>query len=121
MEKIDNGGCYEKFMKNSEEILNKIKEIPDLDREITKQVVRQDIEEAKHSEGYKKMLESSVGVDIDFNDEGILNKLVESYMQAPPYMGYCNNYWSAKKEILKEKYNIDWYTPTEENPDVIYD
>ncbi len=108
-------------MKNSEEILNKIKEIPDLDREITKQVVRQDIEEAKHSEGYKKMLESSVGVDIDFNDEGILNKLVESYMQAPPYMGYCNNYWSAKKEILKEKYNIDWYTPAEENPDVIYD
>ena len=86
-------------MKNSEEILNKIKEIPDLDREI----------------------ESSVGVDIDFNDEGILNKLVESYMQVPPYMGYCNNYWSAKKEILKEKYNIDWYTPAEENPDVIYD
>ena len=36
-------------------------------------------------------------------------------------MGYSNNYWSPKKEILKEKYNIDWYTPAEENPDVIYD
>lgn len=41
-------------MKNSEEILNKIKEIPDLDREITKQVVRQDIEEAKNMKVIKK-------------------------------------------------------------------
>lgn len=108
-------------MKNSEEILNKIKEIPDLDREITKQVVKQDIEEAKKSDNYKKMLESAVGENIDFNDEGIVNKLVESYMQVPPYTGYCHSYWSAKKEILKEKYSIDWYTPAEENPDVIYD
>lgn len=108
-------------MKNSEEILNKIKEIPDLDREITKQVVRQDIEEAKKYESYKKILESALDGIIDFDDEELVNKLTESYMQAPPYMGYCNNYWSAKKVILKEKYNIDWYTPAEENPDVIYD
>ena len=108
-------------MKNSEEILNKIKEIPDLDREITKQVVKQDIEEAKKYESYKKMLESVIDGIIDFDDEELVNKLTEIYMKVPPYMGYCNNYWSAKKEILKEKYNIGWYTPAEENPDVIYD
>ena len=80
MEKIDEGG----FMKNSEEILNKIKEIPDLDREITKQVVRQDIEEAKKYESYKKMLESVIDGIIDFDDKKLINKLTESYMQAPP-------------------------------------
>lgn len=108
-------------MKNSEEILNKIKEIPGIDREIIKEVVRQDLEEAKNSKGYKKMLEDLICEDIDFNDKNLTNKLVDSYMIAPPYMGYCYKLWDIKKAILKEKYNIEWYTPAEENPDVIYD
>jgi hypothetical protein len=37
------------------------------------------------------------------------------------YMGYCHSYWQARKRILKEKYNIDWQTPAEENPLMIYD
>lgn len=108
-------------MKNSEEILNKIKEIPNLDKEITKEVVIQDLEEAKHSEDYKKMLETVINDNIDFNDLELVNKLTEFYMQVTPYMGYCHSYWDTKKQILKEKYNIDWYTPAEENPNTIYD
>lgn len=30
-------------------------------------------------------------------------------------------FWSLKKKILKEKYNIDWVTPKEQNKDVKYD
>lgn len=30
-------------------------------------------------------------------------------------------FWNLKKKILKEKYNIDWVTPKENNLDVKYD
>jgi hypothetical protein len=35
--------------------------------------------------------------------------------------GYCNLYWPVKKRILMDKYGIDWRTPAETNPDVIFD
>lgn len=28
-----------------------------------------------------------------------------------------NTFWDLKKRILKDKYNIDWKTPQEEEPD----
>lgn len=37
------------------------------------------------------------------------------------HMGFCFRYWSAKKSLLKEKYNIDWSTPSQMNPNVIFD
>lgn len=36
-------------------------------------------------------------------------------------LGYCHLYWETKKRILKEKYNIDWLSPAELNPMVIFD
>ena len=36
-------------------------------------------------------------------------------------IGYCHMFWIAKKKILKEKYNIDWRSPAEMNPEIIYD
>ena len=36
-------------------------------------------------------------------------------------MGFCHTYWAFKKRILKEKFNIDWKTPQELNPDVMFD
>ncbi|ANJ66220.1 hypothetical protein A9404_01480 [Halothiobacillus diazotrophicus] len=36
-------------------------------------------------------------------------------------MGYCYPFWSAKKQILKERFGIDWQTPEELNPDVLFD
>jgi DNA repair exonuclease SbcCD ATPase subunit len=36
-------------------------------------------------------------------------------------MGHCHAVWGEKKRILKEKYNIDWYSPAELNPFVIID
>ena len=47
--------------------------------------------------------------------------MVESYMNMTPYTGYCHNYWKAKKEILKEQYNIEWISPEQEGLDAIYD
>jgi len=36
-------------------------------------------------------------------------------------MGYCYSHWETMKRILKEKYNIDWVTPQECNPHILYD
>lgn len=37
------------------------------------------------------------------------------------HLGFCHVFWWEKKRILKEKYGIDWKSPDEMNPDVIYD
>lgn len=36
-------------------------------------------------------------------------------------MGFCFRYWSKKKELLKKKYGINWRTPHEMNPRVMFD
>ena len=35
--------------------------------------------------------------------------------------GSCHRLWSLQKQILKEKYDITWYTPAELHPDIRYD
>lgn len=36
-------------------------------------------------------------------------------------LGFCIDYWQAKKELLKRRYGIDWKTPPQLNPDVYFD
>ena len=36
-------------------------------------------------------------------------------------LGSCHYIWGMKKRILKEKYGIIWYAPSEINPNCIYD
>lgn len=36
-------------------------------------------------------------------------------------IGYCVDFWILKKNILKERYNIDWKTPMEKHPGTMYD
>jgi hypothetical protein len=35
--------------------------------------------------------------------------------------GFVNIYWSIKKSLLERKYNIDWRSPGEMNPHVLFD
>lgn len=37
------------------------------------------------------------------------------------HLGYCHRLWGRQKQILKEKYGIDWRSPAEMNPDIMYD
>lgn len=39
----------------------------------------------------------------------------------PRGMGFCFNYWSAKEDLLKTKYNIIWKSPSVMNPRVMFD
>ena len=38
-----------------------------------------------------------------------------------PFRGSCHIIWRYEKRILKERYNIDWKTPAEEHPDILFD
>ncbi len=38
-----------------------------------------------------------------------------------PPMGYCHVIWSMKKQILKDRYGIDWKSPAELNPNIEFD
>jgi len=36
-------------------------------------------------------------------------------------LGSCHRLWALQKQILKEKYDITWYTPAELHPEIKYD
>lgn len=36
-------------------------------------------------------------------------------------IGICHAMWSRKKQLLKIMYDIDWQTPAELNPEIIFD
>ena len=35
--------------------------------------------------------------------------------------GFCHTFWAVKKQILREKYGIEWKTPQEMEPDTLFD
>ena len=48
-------------------------------------------------------------------------RLDERFANAPRHMGFCFRYWNAKRELLKEEYGIDWKSPSQMNPRVMFD
>ena len=51
----------------------------------------------------------------------IKNKLELNGYDNEKELGFCHIYWGFKKEILKTDYNIDWKSPQELNPEIIFD
>ena len=47
--------------------------------------------------------------------------LEEEFKDTPKGMGFCHKYWSRKKMLLKDIYNINWKTPAELNPGTKFD
>jgi hypothetical protein len=40
---------------------------------------------------------------------------------APHGLGFCHLLWATQKQILIQKYGIDWHTPAEMNQDIMFD
>lgn len=57
------------------------------------------------------ILEAEKEAELELEREGVNKKR----------LGYCHEVWFRQKKILKEKYGIDWKTPAEQNPDILYD
>lgn len=49
------------------------------------------------------------------------DELERRFANAPRHMGFCFHYWNAKRELLKEKYGIEWRSPSQMNPRVMFD
>ena len=45
----------------------------------------------------------------------------EEFKDTQKGLGFYKKYWARKKQLLKELYNIDWKTPEELNPGIIFD
>ena len=50
-----------------------------------------------------------------------LEALIKEQIGERKHMGYCHMYWLTKRQILKEKYGIEWRSPSELNPGVYFD
>ena len=50
-----------------------------------------------------------------------LEEKITSEIGEGGYMGFCHLYWITKKRILKRDYNIDWKSPAELNPHIMFD
>jgi len=48
-------------------------------------------------------------------------KFLEGKRPVRGQLGYCHFFWGTKQKILKEKYDVDWKTPAEINPWVLFD
>ncbi|MDE5881219.1 MAG: hypothetical protein K2H60_05770 [Muribaculaceae bacterium] len=49
------------------------------------------------------------------------DELDRRFANAPKGRGFCFHYWNAKKELLKDKYDIDWRSPSQMNPRIKFD
>lgn len=50
-----------------------------------------------------------------------VDKRVKEALGDDNYIGYCHSFWSLKKQILRDEYGIDWKTPSERYPTIIFD
>ena len=68
----------------------------------------------------KKELENEVEAELDEFIEYMKSKgrHIKRYQCGN---GLCFIYWSIKERIVKEKYNIEWHSPSELNPHVRFD
>ena len=86
-----------------------------------------DYEEPEYNDEFEFGDESSTS-DERSNRIKEAKRLLEKYPNEPEHaarlfmqLGSCHWIWAEKKRILKEKYGIIWYAPSEVNPDCIYD
>ena len=64
--------------------------------------------------------------EVEYSDrflliERELETLVREETGEGDYLGFCHLYWSVKKKVLKEKFGIDWRSPSERYPRIIFD
>lgn len=50
-----------------------------------------------------------------------LDRRIKANIGEHRFMGYCYLYWGEKRRILLDEYGIVWQSPSELNPDVMFD
>lgn len=102
-----------------------------LDFRLTKELERAMADMFTQTELFKIMLDPKIGhlrtdpVEYSWEWEKIYYdveaELDRRLANVPRQMGFCFQYWSMKRELLMEKYVIDWRSPSQMNPRVMFD
>ena len=63
---------------------------------------------------------------VEYSDRYLLieremETLVRAEIGEGNYLGFCHLYWEVKKRVLWEKFGIEWHSPSDRNPGVIFD
>ena len=66
-------------------------------------------------------MDSCIDTPLPEELEETVDRQVKKEIGEGGYLGYCHSYWAVKKRILKEQYGIDWRSPAELNPHILYD
>ena len=102
-----------------------------LDFRLTKELERAMADMFTQMELFKIMLDPKIGhlrtdpVEYTWEWEKIYydveDELDRRLANVPRQMGFCFQYWATKRELLMEKYGIDWRSPSQMNPRVMFD
>lgn len=102
-----------------------------LDFRLTKELERALADMFTQTELFKIMLDPKIGhlrtdpVEYTWQWEKIYYdveaELDRRLANVPRQMGFCFQYWAMKRELLMEKYGIDWRSPSQMNPRVMFD
>lgn len=102
-----------------------------LDFRLTKELERAMADMFTQTELFKIMLDPKIGhlrtdpVEYSWEWEKIYYdveaELDRRLANVPRQMGFCFQYWAMKRELLMEKYGIDWRSPSQMNPRVMFD
>lgn len=68
----------------------------------------------------RRKLEKEVEAEVEEHIQYMRSKGFPGYGNRIGY-GLCYTRWSIKKRILKEKFDIEWHSPSELNPHVRFD
>lgn len=102
-----------------------------LDFRLTNELERAMADMFTQTELFKIMLDPKIGhlrtdpVEYTWEWEKIYydveDELDRRLANVPRQMGFCFQYWATKRELLMEKYGIDWRSPSQMNPRVMFD
>lgn len=98
--------------------------IPEVMREVYTQFVNEQIEQLR------SMVENNLPWEVSEQERPsfLINEAQKLMPNNPEraanlfiQLGSCHRIWAIQKQILKEKYGITWYTPSELHPEIKYD
>lgn len=102
-----------------------------LDFRLTKELERAMADMFTQTELFKIMLDPKIGHlrtdPVEYTREwekiyyDVEDELDRRVANVPRQMGFCFQYWATKRELLMEKYGIDWRSPSQMNPRVMFD
>lgn len=102
-----------------------------IDFRLTKELERAMADMFTQTELFKIMLDPKIGHlrtdPVEYTREwekiyyDVEDELDRRLANVPRQMGFCFQYWAMKRELLMEKYGIDWRSPSQMNPRVMFD